>query len=96
MAVHLGTLPLKEAISKYLQSHHSPQPMGVPQILEMFLSRGCNIEAKSHAGMTALHCAAASGSASVVKALVDHGANIRSEDTPYHLLPFRQCRGSGH
>lgn len=46
-------------------------------MLELFLNRGCNIEAVNHNAYTALHKAAATGSIPAVRALIKRGANIR-------------------
>lgn len=58
-------------------------------MLELFLNRGCNIEAVNHNAYTALHKAAATGSIPAVRALIKRGANIRfvfSEDFCYLML----------
>lgn len=47
------------------------------QVLELFLNRGCNIEARNFNGYTVLHCAAASGRQAIVQALIDRKADIR-------------------
>lgn len=47
------------------------------KVLELFLKKGCDIEAKNKSGCTVLHLAANAGSDAIVKALAGRGANLQ-------------------
>ncbi|EAY17234.1 ankyrin repeat protein, putative [Trichomonas vaginalis G3] len=61
----------------------------IPSLLEYFLSRGANINAKVERGETALHYATLNNSKETAEFLISHGANINEKDndgeTALHL-----------
>jgi len=75
-------------ISKYilfLQFQHNITPMHVAakwgkiKMVNLLMSKGANIEAKTRDGLTPLHCAARSGHHEVVDILIEKGAPIGSK-----------------
>lgn len=69
----------------FLQLQHNITPMHVAakwgkiKMVNLLMSKGANIEAKTRDGLTPLHCAARSGHHEVVDILIEKGAPIGSK-----------------
>lgn len=56
--------------------HHAP----TPEIAELLIRHGAEIDARDASGRTPLHCKAEFQSASIVRLLVQHGADVHAVD----------------
>ncbi len=64
-------------------------------LVDLFLSRGCNVNEKDEAGNTPLHCAAQYGKAELVKKLVEIGADINAKNT-FDDTPLKLAENKGY
>jgi outer membrane protein assembly factor BamB len=60
------------------------------------LDKGVDVNAKARYGMTALSFAADRGLESLVKLLIDRGANVNVQDTFYQMRPIDLALSNGH
>ena len=69
--------------------------MNQPDLVELLIDRGAEIEARGRWGGTALHWAAWRGSAEAVEALIARGASVHARSADDRSTPlFWACRGS--
>lgn len=64
------------------------------EMVELFITEGCDVDARTKNQMTALHLAASSGCDGIAEALIQHGADVHAReienlDTPLHLAARR-------
>lgn len=79
---------IRSLVSKYNINVNSTSPSGVtplmvahsPDNVRVLIELGANIKATDKIYRTALHCAAEDGRASVIKALVEAGADLEACD----------------
>ena len=64
-------------------------------MVELLLSKGADVAAKTHSGRTALHCAAQGGHLDVVELLLSKGADSAVKDQG-GLTALRRAAGGGH
>ena len=57
-----------------------PAPTDHPEVIELLIQRGADVNAKTDSGFVALFWAARYGHARAAKVLIDHGADINSKD----------------
>jgi hypothetical protein len=66
-----------------------------PDLVDLLIDRGADVNAKGTWGATALHMAALRGSADAVEALLHHSANVNAKSDNDNSTPlFWACRGS--
>ena len=59
---------------------HNAVDEGSPDVVQVLINAGADIEAKDEKGRSPLHCASSSGALPVVKMLVEAGAGVRATD----------------
>ena len=59
---------------------HNAVDEGSPDVVQVLIDAGADIEAKDEKGRSPLHCASSSGALPVVKMLVEAGAGVRATD----------------
>ena len=67
-------------ISKGTVAIHTAAYHNHGKCIEVFLDAGLDVNVRSRAGWTSLHCAAQEGSIDAVRALLERGANIFLEE----------------
>ncbi|PWY94530.1 putative ankyrin repeat-containing protein [Aspergillus sclerotioniger CBS 115572] len=75
-------------------NHHTPtNPKDKEKCLDIILRTGCDVNARSKIGRTALHACVAAQASTIVEKLLKHGADVHVIDengsTPLHLLDPR-------
>lgn len=73
---------------------HVAAKWGKIKMVNLLMSKGANIDAKTRDGLTPLHCAARSGHHEVVDILIEKGAPIGSK-TKVETVPERTCALQG-
>ena len=73
---------------------HKAARHGQKEAVELLLSHGADVNAKTRGGTTPLHQAVSGGHREVVQMLLDHGANVNAgreilDDTPLHIAARR-------
>lgn len=63
-------------------------------LVELFLSKGCDINEKNEAGNTPLHCAILAGKSDIVTLLVEKGADINIKNT-FDDTPLKLAENKG-
>lgn len=64
-------------------------------LVDLFLSKGCNINEQDEAGNTPLHCAVQYGKSELVKMLVEKGADINTKNT-FEDTPLKLAENKGY
>lgn len=64
-------------------------------LVELFLSKGCDVNEKDEVGNTPLHCAAQYGKAELVMILVERGADINAKNT-FEDTPLKLAENKGY
>ncbi len=79
---------------------HLPASKGDETVVRTFINMGADVDALSDEGDTAMHKAAAKGHIVILELLLDHGANIDSQDNrrsvltlEYENMPVQVCIG---
>jgi len=87
---------LKYSLSFRLQHNITPihvaAKWGKIKMVNLLMSKGANIEAKTRDGLTPLHCAARSGHHEVVDILIEKGAPIGSKTKVTRICPNMSSR----
>ncbi|HET6227093.1 MAG TPA: ankyrin repeat domain-containing protein [Bacteroidia bacterium] len=71
------------------------KPAADSVLVELFLSKGCDIDEKDEVGNTPLHCAAQYGKADLVAILVERGADINAKNT-FGDTPLKLAENKGY
>lgn len=64
-------------------------------LVDLFLSKGCDVNEKDEAGNTPLHCAAQYGKADLAATLVEKGADLNAKNTAGDT-PLKLAENKGH
>ncbi len=75
---------------------HAAAKAGDVQKVEALLAKGADVNGKTAYGATALHFAADKGHLAVVKALIQHKANVNVRDTFYQASPLTWATMHNH
>jgi uncharacterized protein len=75
-----GLTPLMHAARGYRPEIDNPAPTDHPEVVELLIKRGADVNAKTDSGFIALFWAARYGHVRVAKALVAHGADVNAKD----------------
>ena len=76
----VGITPLMCAARGHRPDIANPTPTDHPEVVELLLERGADVNAKTDSGFVALFGAARYGHDKVAKVLIDHGADVNAKD----------------
>ena len=75
-----GITPLMHAARGKRPNIANPTPTDHPEVVELLIKRGADVNAKTDAGFVALFWAARYGHEKVAKVLIDNGADVNAKD----------------
>ena len=75
-----GITPLMHASRGERPNIANPTPTDHPEVVELLIKRGADVNAKTDAGFVALFWAARYGHEKVAKVLIDNGADVNAKD----------------
>jgi uncharacterized protein len=75
-----GITPLMHAARGDRPEIATPGPTDHPEVVELLIERGADVNAKTDSGFVALFWAARYGHAGVAKVLIAHGADVNAKD----------------
>ena len=75
-----GITPLMQAARGERPIITDPAPTDHPEVVELLIKRGADVNAKTDSGFEALFWAARYGHVRTAKVLIDHGADVKAKD----------------
>jgi ankyrin repeat protein len=75
-----GITPLMQAARGRRPNISDPAPTDHPEVVELLIKRGADVNAKTDSGFEALFWAARYGHVRTAKVLIDHGADVNAKD----------------
>jgi hypothetical protein len=89
--------PLHKSImfASSMKSIKKKKPAADSVLVELFLSKGCDVNEKDEVGNTPLHCAAQYGKADLVVILVERGADLNAKNT-FEDTPLKLAENKGY
>jgi ankyrin repeat protein len=89
-----GITPLMHAARGDRPEIANPGPSDHPEVVELLIKRGADVNAKTESGFVALFWAVRYGHDKVAQVLIDHGADVNAKDasgiTPLHWATTNQ------